>query len=116
MSSLTHAVRFLRCFSEDEPELRLSEISRRLSLSKGNTHRLLTMLADEGFVRREPSSAKYRLGLGLYELGQLAVSDPDLRPAIPRMLQLSQDTEETILLGVLDDLEIVYVQRVESSR
>lgn len=114
MSSLVQGVRILRCFSETEPELRLSEISRRLGLSKGNTHRLLTMLVAEGLVRRDAHSAKYRLGLGLYELGQVAVSEVDLRPALPRMMELGNLTDETILLGVLDDLDVVYVQRVES--
>ncbi|MFN0073431.1 MAG: IclR family transcriptional regulator [Chloroflexota bacterium] len=116
MSSLTEGIRILRCFSEAEPELRLSEISRRLELSKGNTHRLLTMLVAEGLVRRDAHSARYRLGLGLYELGQVAVSEVDLRPALPRMMELGKLTDETILLGVLDDLDVVYVQRVESPR
>jgi IclR family transcriptional regulator, KDG regulon repressor len=114
MSSLIEGIRILRCFSEDEPELRLSEISRRLGLSKGNTHRLLTMLVSQGLVRRDAHSAQYRLGLGLYELGQLAVSELDLRPALPRMMELGRITEETVLLGVLDDLDYVYVQRVDS--
>ncbi len=114
MSSLIEGIRILRTFSEDEPELRLSEISRRLGLSKGNTHRLLTMLASEGLIRRDAHSARYRLGLGLYELGQVALSEVDLRPALPHMMEIGRITEETILLGVLDDLDVVYVQRVES--
>lgn len=116
MSSLVHAIRILRCFSEQEPELRLSEISRRLGLSKGNTHRLLTMLTDEGLVRRGIGSSKYRLGLGLYELGQRAVCDIDLQPAVPRMLELGRVTGETILLAVLDEWDLVYVQRVAATR
>lgn len=35
MSSLTHAIRILGCFTADEPELRLSDISRRLNLRRG---------------------------------------------------------------------------------
>jgi DNA-binding IclR family transcriptional regulator len=112
MSSLVHAVRILRCFTEQEPELRLSDISRRLGLSKGNTHRLLTMLSDEGLIRRGVGSSKYRLGLGLYELGQRAVCEIDLQPAVPRMLELGRLTGETILLAVLDEWDLVYVQRV----
>src|SRR3954447_27013258 len=112
MSSLLHAIHIMRCFSEQEPELRLSEISRRLGLSKGNTHRLLTMLPDEGLVRRGTDPAKYRLGLALFELSQVALSELDLRPALPKMLELGRLTSETVLLGVLDDWDIVYVQRV----
>ena len=116
MSSLVHAIRILNCFSTEEPELRLSEISRRLNLSKSNTHRLLGILTQEGLLRRDPDSVKYRLGLRLYELGYLALNDLDPRPALPRMLELSRVTQETVLLGVLSDWEVVYVQRVESPR
>jgi DNA-binding IclR family transcriptional regulator len=116
MSSLVHAIHILNCFTVEEPELRLSEISRRLNLSKSNTHRLLGILTEEGLLRRGPDSAKYRLGLRLYELGYLALNDLDPRPALPRMLELSRVTQETVLLGVLEDWEVVYVQRVESPR
>src|SRR5205814_126661 len=38
MSSLSHAIRILRCFSATEPELRLTEISARVGLSRSYTH------------------------------------------------------------------------------
>jgi DNA-binding IclR family transcriptional regulator len=116
MSSLVHGVHILRCFSRDEPALRLSEISRRLGLSKSNTHRLLTLLVEEGLLRRAADSSKYRLSLGLFELGMQALSDLDVRPALPAMTELGQLTGETVLLGVLDETAVVYVQQVESPR
>lgn len=115
MSSLKNAIRILRCFDE-QPELRLSDISRRLEMSKANTYRLLTMLGEEGLVHHAPNSPKYRLGLELFELGQLAVKGFHLHRARPRMTELNKLTQETVLLGVLDGWNVVYVEGIESQR
>ncbi|HLH21596.1 MAG TPA: IclR family transcriptional regulator [Chloroflexota bacterium] len=116
MSSITSAVRVLRCFSREEPELRLTDISRRLGLSKSNTHRIASLLVDARLLRRDPRSARYRLGLGLFELGALALSQVGLGPLpIAVMTELGRQTGETVLLGILDDYEVVYIHRVESA-
>lgn len=116
MSALTHAIRILSCFSEAEPELRLSDISRRLALSKSHTHRLLAMLVEEGLLKREPRSGKYQLGLRLFQMGRLAASAFDPAPAWPAMKELARVTSETVLLGVQDDFEVVSIQQILSPR
>lgn len=115
MSLLIHALCVLNCFSERDPELRLSEISRRLGISTSHTHRLLTTLVEEGVLRRELHSPKYRLGLRLFELGRLAVDDLHLPLALPAMQELGRRTGETVLLSVRDKSEVVFVQQVEST-
>lgn len=114
MSTLTHALQILNCFSEAEPELRLAEISRRVGSSKSNTHRLLLMLADEGLLRRVPNTVKYRLGLRLFQLGRLAVTDFDSGPIWPVMQDLARQTKETVVLGVQDEYEVVFLRKVDS--
>lgn len=115
MAALTNAVRVLRCFSPQEHELRLTEISRRVGLSKSTTHHIVSLLVEERLLCRDPSSGKYRLGLGLIELGALALSHVGLGSLPPAvMTELGRQTGETVLLGVLDDYEVVYVHRVES--
>ena len=117
MSALVHAIRALRCFGAAEPELSLAELSRRLMLSKSNTHRILNLLADEGLLERGARPGRFRLGLGLYELGMRAVSRFELAPrARPVLAALSEATGETALLGVLDAAEVVYIQKAESAR
>jgi DNA-binding IclR family transcriptional regulator len=115
MAALANAIRVLRCFSEQEPELRLTEISRRLGLSKSNTHFIVSTLAEERLLYRHATTGKYRLGLGLFELGALALSPVGLG-TLPTaaVAELGQQTQETVLLGILDDYDVVYVQRVES--
>jgi IclR family transcriptional regulator, KDG regulon repressor len=114
VSLLTNAVRVLNCFSEGERELRLSDISRRLGMSTSHTHRLLSVLVDEGLLRRGLRSPKYQLGLRLFELGRLAINELDPPLALPAMLELGQRTGETVLLSVRDQAHVIFVQRVDS--
>lgn len=53
-------------------EFSLSELGRRLGLSKATCHAVLTSLAGVGFVLRHPSRSTYRLGPGLISLGRAA--------------------------------------------
>jgi IclR family KDG regulon transcriptional repressor len=115
MAALANAIRALRCFSQQEPELRLTEISRRLGLSKSHTHSIVSMLVEERLLSRHPASGKYRLGLGLFELGALALSPVGLGTLpVATISELARETQETVFLGILDDYDVVYVQRVES--
>lgn len=114
VSLVSHAIAILSCFSEQEPELRLSDISRRLGISTSHTHRLLSTLVEEGLLRRGLSSPRYRLGLRLVELGRLATHDSGAELAFPAMVALGQRTGETILFGVRDGPDVVFLHRVES--
>ncbi|SEO83186.1 DNA-binding transcriptional regulator, IclR family [Trujillonella endophytica] len=53
-------------------EFSLSELARRLELSKATCHAVLASLADAGFVLRHPGRSTYRLGPGLIALGRAA--------------------------------------------
>lgn len=112
IGSVRNAARLLKEFSRSDRELGVSELARRLGLSTSTTHRLLATLAAERFVERSPGG--YRLGLALHDLGAVA-TDLDLHEAaLPVMATLRHTTGETVQLAVLDGLESVYVDRLES--
>lgn len=50
----------------------LSELGRRLGLSKSSLHGLLATLHAHGYVQRDPGSRRYRLGAALVTLGRAA--------------------------------------------
>lgn len=114
MSLLTHAIQVLNCFDEQQHELRLSDISRQVGISTSHAHRLLSVMVEEGLLRRGPYSPRYRLGLRLFELGRLAVADLDPPLVIPGMQELSEKTGETVLLALRDRADVVFLQRVDS--
>lgn len=97
-----HPLDVLDCFLADD-ELRVSEIARALGVAKSSAHRMLSTLLSRGFVEQNPGTGRYRLGLHIYELGQLSISRSRLRQAaLPIMEDLRQRTGQTIHLGVAD--------------
>lgn len=99
------------------PQLGVSELSRALGLKKATTHRLLGSLRRRDFVAQDPITRRYRLGIKLWELGSQATSQVAwVDRAKPFLQQLTDQTGETTHLAVLDDGEVLYIDKVESTR
>ncbi len=93
----------------------LGEISTRVSLPKGTTHRLLSSLMYFNFVRQDSETRSYSLGFKLVELGNSLLEQINLRKeAEPFLHTLSQRTNETAYLAILDGNEVVYVEKIEA--
>lgn len=115
LQSVRNAARLLKEFSRDDRELGVSELARRLGLGTSTAHRLLATLTDERLLERGSRPGTYRLGLALHDLGAAIATHLDLHEAaMPAMATLRHSTGETVQLAVLDGLDSVYVERLES--
>jgi IclR family acetate operon transcriptional repressor len=115
LASVRNAARVLRAFSRAGQELGITELSRQLGLGKSTVHRLVTTLAAERLLERGSTPGRYRLGLVLYELGSNVTEHVDLhQSALPVLTTLRHETGEMVHVAVLDGLEVVYVERLES--
>lgn len=113
--AIERALEILLCFSWYERELTLTEISERLKLAKSTTSRILSTLESMSFLTRDAKTNMYRLGNNIYYLGLIARESMDLRNiAYPIMLELNEKTQETINLYLLDNLERVCFDQIES--
>ena len=93
----------------------IRDLSAKLGLPKGTIHRLLSSLGYFGYVRQDPKTRNYFLGLKLVELGNLLLSQLDLRKeAEPFLRDLAEGTKETVHMVFLDRNEIVYIDKVET--
>lgn len=103
------AIRLLKIFTAEAPELQLAEISLLSGLNKTTTHRLLQALASEELLDRNPGTGAYRLGPGMMALGVQALSSNDLRlRARPLLKRLAEETGETATLEVpIDDTMLI---------
>jgi DNA-binding IclR family transcriptional regulator len=100
----------------ESPELSLSELARRVGVAKSTAHRTCSVLTDSAMLTRT-EAGKYRLGLRLIELGQLAASrSPVGEHALPLLIDLRSATGETVQIGVPSGGDVIYVERVEGSR
>lgn len=103
------AIRLLKLFTAEAPELRLAELSCLSGLNKTTTHRLLQALLSEELLDRNPGTSAYRLGPGMMALGVQALSSNDLRlRARPLLKRLAEETGETATLEVpIDDTMLI---------
>ena len=92
----------------------IRDLSEKIKLPKGTTHRLISSLTYFGYARQDPKTRNYFLGLKLVELGNLLLSQLNLRKeAEPFLYDLAERTKETVHMVFLDRDEIVYIDKVE---
>jgi DNA-binding IclR family transcriptional regulator len=116
IQTVSNALRLLEVFYS-EPELGVSELSRRLGLHKNNVFRLLATLELGGYVEQSTATDRYRLGVRSLELGRAyARSHSLLERARPVLADLVRGLDETAHLGVLRDFEVVHLDGIEPKR
>jgi IclR family KDG regulon transcriptional repressor len=95
----------------------IKDLSIGLGLPKGTIHRILSSLSYFGFVRQDPETKNYALGLKLMELSALLGSQLDLRKvAEPVLRDLVEKTGEAAHMVILDRNEIVYIDKIEAKQ
>src|SRR5437867_13445708 len=68
--AVRRAIAVLKSFSDEAPEMGVTEVSRRVNLHKSTVYRLLSAFEDEGLIARNPETGKYRLGPELIVPGE----------------------------------------------
>lgn len=110
-NSVRRTLQVLAAFDGSRTVLGVSEVAARADVPKSTAHRLLNVMSQQGFVRREGN--RYRLGERLFELGARALEPRGLRErAIPFMAELHHSTLETIHLAVLRGDQVLYVEKI----
>ena len=90
----------------------LSDLAARSGFPLSTTHRLLASLIRGGFASMD-SDRRYNLGLRVFALGQQVASARGFAGTVlPQMEWLSQQTEEAVLMSVLDGDHQLYVHYV----
>jgi IclR family transcriptional regulator, pca regulon regulatory protein len=111
VQSLHRGLAVVRAFDAGHDAMTLSEVAARAQLSRAVARRLLMTLEHLGYVRRQGrqfSLTPRVLELGFSYLSSLTVA----MLAQPFMEEVARSIDESCSLAVLDDYDIVYVQRV----
>lgn len=91
----------------------LSELARRLSLSKPTCLGIITTLTDSGYLIRDSTDKTYRLGPALIRLGHSAQESMRVNPAARDALRsLSQEFDTTAALSAVVDDRITLLEMV----
>lgn len=115
IAAVQRALAVLDCLAAEPADLGTNEIARRVGSNASSVSRLLATLAREEYVRRVPSTGRYRLGLRLVELGHSALARVDLREvARPHLVALTAVSGETATLSVPGEATPMTVDFVQS--
>lgn len=112
VQSLDRALEILKLLGS-EPEMRVTDLARRLEVHKSTVFRLLATLQEHGLVEQNPSTERYRLGYGLVRLAGSVVAELDLaRTARGVLEQLAMRTRETVNLAILQGDQVVNIDQI----
>lgn len=116
IKSIDTALKILGCFAGDPPALGVTELSRRLCLTKSKVSRILSTLEQGLFVRKDSENQKYRLGAKVLELAGAFLSSHDWRSvARPHLKALRDATGESVALFVVDRDRRICLDKWESA-
>lgn len=113
--SVDRAAQILQTVAISDSPMGVSELSRQLALNKSTTHAILNTLCRHQLLQRDEATKTYRLGHGLVELAQRVQEQSDLRSiAHPRLVDLAEQVDETVLLGTFHDGYVTIIDKEES--
>lgn len=116
IESVDRALALVRMLSE-RPEVKLSEVRTQLGVGQSTAHRLLAMFVYRGFAVRNPETRTYRAGPVLLSLNPGRDARLDVARVIrPALSRLTQETGETTHFGILDGVDVRFLEVVESTQ
>ncbi|MEW5921413.1 MAG: IclR family transcriptional regulator [Bacillota bacterium] len=114
VQSVERVLTILEVMAGEGAPITVTELADKVNLKISTVHRLLSTLVHRGYVEQEDDN-KYRLGLKLMEIGNSVLYYSDIRTvARPYLEELMERCNETVNLAILDDIDVVYIDQVES--
>ncbi|RQS45620.1 IclR family transcriptional regulator [Burkholderia sp. Bp8986] len=115
--NLERALAVLELLAKNGGRMPLATIADTLNIPRSGTHRLLSMLIDEGFVRQDEEHGEYMLALKLVSLALIYLSTSGVfdisQPVLDR---LAESSGELARLGVVEDDHITFVGKAQGAK
>jgi DNA-binding IclR family transcriptional regulator len=116
LNVVVRALNALALIGEAQEGISLTQASERLGYPLATVHRILKVLSDEEFVRRDPVTLEYHAGRRLQRMSSLARRETLAATAAVTLRALSEQFNETVMLTQLMDGRAVCVGLFESRR
>jgi IclR family transcriptional regulator, pca regulon regulatory protein len=114
--ALEKGLAVLEAFNNQNSALGLSEIAKLTHMNLPSTTRYLRTLTDLGYLHFDPDVKRYSLTPRVLSLGFTVLNNMDLRKRLyPYMLRLNRKYDVILGLAILQDTEIVYIERIIGS-
>jgi DNA-binding IclR family transcriptional regulator len=111
--ALERGLEILDLLSRQPRGLNQTEIAAQLKCPLSSVFRITMTLVDYGFLERDSETKAFRMTQKMLLVGQRALGEPDLiGQAVAVMRELRDVVKDTILLGVLNETEIIVLDQV----
>ena len=115
IQSVARAMALINCMAEVPHPLSLQEISQRAGLPKSTVHGLLSTLREFAMVEQSALDGRYRLGVRLFELGNIVSRSWDiLTIARPHLHRIAHRLGESVDLALLEDGEVLTIDHADA--
>ena len=117
VKALARALSILEAMLHHRSPISITQLSQQLGLYPSSVHRMMDTLKYWGLVEQAPHTQEYTLGLKVVELGMAKLRQLDVfKEATPLLKQIAKHFDETVNLAVMDQGEVIYLDKVESTR
>ncbi|MFJ5717564.1 IclR family transcriptional regulator [Neobacillus sp. NPDC093127] len=114
LASVRNSIHIMKSFSISQPSRRVTDLAKELGLAKSTVSRLVSTLASEGFLEKDPETQEYRLGLGVLALSGVLTHHLEIhKEAAPVLANVVATTKETAHIAILDGFDTVYIDKEE---
>ncbi|MEA4869141.1 Transcriptional regulator KdgR [bioreactor metagenome] len=111
---LDRALDLIELLATSENGMSLAEMSAATNLPKSTIHRILASYASRHYIEKDPDTSTYFLGHKFVEIASLYLNKIVLKTeAAPIMHQMASMFGAISYLGVLENTEVVYLERAE---
>ena len=106
----------LDLLARENREMSLTEIAKAMDWPKSTAHGIVATLKDFYYIDQSPVSGCYRLGVRLFELGNIVARSWDIKAiAKPVMQELNTRFGEMVQLATEDKGEVLYLEKLDST-
>lgn len=106
----------LESLSGSEEGLTLTELSQALHAPKSSLFPIVHTLEERRYLRQDHGTGRYTVGPGALVLGAAFSADRGLAPIVQVMKDVVDKCQETCQLGILDQGNVLYVEREDSTQ
>ncbi|WP_058912393.1 glyoxylate bypass operon transcriptional repressor IclR [Entomohabitans teleogrylli] len=119
VQSLTRGLKLLESIAEAHGSVALTELAQQAGLPNSTTHRLLTTMQQQGFVRQVGDLGHWTIGAHAFMVGSSFLQSRNLLAIVhPILRRLMEESGETVNLAVLDqdDHQAIIIDQVQCTQ
>lgn len=116
VQSLTRGLKLLEYIAEAQGNVALTDLAQQAGLPNSTTHRLLSTMQQQGFVRQVGDLGLWTIGSHAFVVGSSFLQSRNLLAMVhPMLRKLMEESGETVNLAVLDqsDYQAIIIDQVQ---